>query len=176
MLVRPAARSFAIMPQFDVISPVAGSAFGNGRRALSRYATVMFIVLAPAACQRSGAPRTVNERSAPVSTDTAAEPGPVDASPPRDPPDPNQWLVVTRTSDGAAGGHATGSFLKERNRIVLTTRDVEQFTLDTSRIPIDWDRLVVISIDGTSSELRKRDYDVLHFARNKYGAWNVIEP
>ena len=86
------------------------------------------------------------------------------------------WLVVQQARRGTKGGWASGSFLADRNKIVIQTRDVERFSIDTSRLPVNWDRLVVISIDGVNSELRKRDFDVLNFARDAHGAWRVVEP
>ncbi len=77
--------------------------------------------------------------------------------------------------DGAAGAWATGSFDPERNKLDIDTHDVESFAIDTGRIPIRWDKLVILSIDRKNSELVRRDYSVLHFTRDKYG-WHVIEP
>jgi len=90
--------------------------------------------------------------------------------------DPDQWLFVERASRGAAGGWATASFITERNKLDIETRDVQQFAIDTSRIPIDWERLVVLSINGVNSELRRRDYAILHFELDDRQQWIVIEP
>ncbi len=90
--------------------------------------------------------------------------------------DDDQWLRVETVGDDADGGVATGSFDPVGNQIRIRTRDVKGFAIDTSRIGIDWDRLVVIRINGVGSELRKRDYDVLHFVRDDHGRWEVAEP
>jgi hypothetical protein len=90
--------------------------------------------------------------------------------------DPDRWLRVEKTRKGAPGGWATGSFDPKRNKLTIRTRDVEQFAVDVSRVPIAWKRLVVIGINGRNAELRKRDYSVLHFARDRHGQWEVIEP
>ena len=90
--------------------------------------------------------------------------------------DPERWLFVEKARRGAPGAWATGSFNPERNKLTIRTRDVQQFAIDTGRIPIDWERLVILGIDGHNSELRKRDYFVLHFARDKHGQWIVQEP
>jgi hypothetical protein len=89
--------------------------------------------------------------------------------------DSDRWLVVEKVKDGAAGAWATGSFDSKRNKLDISTHDVTQFAIDTARIPIRWDKLVIIRIDGRNSELVRRDYTVLHFIRDKYG-WHVIEP
>ncbi|UCE60027.1 MAG: hypothetical protein JSU63_21615 [Phycisphaerales bacterium] len=89
--------------------------------------------------------------------------------------DPNRWLVVEKVKGEASGAWATGSFDKERNKVSIRTKDVAQFSIDVSRIPIKWDKLVILSIDGKNSELMRRDYAVLHFVNDKYG-WHVIEP
>ncbi|MFQ5592087.1 MAG: hypothetical protein ACE5HE_13055 [Phycisphaerae bacterium] len=87
---------------------------------------------------------------------------------------PDRWLVVERVDDGAAGAWATGSFDRERNKLSIRTHDVRQFAVDLSRIPIRWDKLVIVSIDGKNSELVRREHPVLHFLHDKYG-WRVIE-
>ena len=88
----------------------------------------------------------------------------------------DRWLRVETVAKDAEGGVATGSFDPVGNQIRIHTRDVKGFSLDTGRLAIDWDRLVVIRINGAGSELRKRDYDVLHFVRDKHGRWEVAEP
>ncbi len=93
--------------------------------------------------------------------------------PPAD--DPERWLYLEKAKPGAPGGWATGTFHPQRNKIEIHTRDVEGFAIDTSRIAIDWVRLVVLGIDGRNSELKKRDYDVLHFQRDEHGQWVVVE-
>jgi hypothetical protein len=90
--------------------------------------------------------------------------------------DSDRWLCVTRIDRQAAGGWATGSFDPQRNKITIHTRDVQRFTIDVGRIPVDWERLVVLSIDERNSELRRRDFDLLEFVRSQHGGWIVVEP
>jgi len=89
--------------------------------------------------------------------------------------DPTKWLFVETVRDGARGGWATGDFNKERNKLIIRTKDVDQFSIDTSRVRINWERLVILGIDGRNSELRKRDFAVYHFQRDRHGRWVVIE-
>ncbi len=90
--------------------------------------------------------------------------------------DLERWLVVTEARGDAEGAWATGTFDAKRNKIDIQTQDVQAFTIDTGRIAIDWDRLVVLGIDGRNSELRRRDHPILRFARDRHGAWVVLEP
>ena len=90
--------------------------------------------------------------------------------------DTDRWLRVAAVAEDADGGVATGSFDPKGNQIRIRTQDVKGFVIDTGRLAIDWDRLVVIRINGVGSELRKRDYDLLHFVRNDHGRWEVAEP
>ena len=89
--------------------------------------------------------------------------------------DPDRWLTVEKIKGDAPGAWATASFDAKRNKVAIRTRDVEQFAIDVSRIPVRWDRLVIIAIDGKNSELVRRDHSVLHFVNDKYG-WHVVEP
>jgi hypothetical protein len=92
-----------------------------------------------------------------------------------EPDDPDRWLTVEKVKGEAPGAWATGSFDAKRNKIMVRTRDVEQFAIDVSRISIRWDRLVIIAIDGKNSELVRRDRSVLHFVNDIHG-WHVVDP
>lgn len=85
------------------------------------------------------------------------------------------WVRVEKASEGAPGGYATGSFDQPRNKIIIETRDVQQFILDTGQIGLDWSRPVVLTIDKKSYELRRREDPAIRFDRNRYGEWVVIE-
>jgi len=111
----------------------------------------------------------------------ATQPPPALAPPPRialpdDADAAERWLFVEKTKSDAPGGWATGSFDRQKNKLDVRTRDVRQFTIDVERIAIDWQRLVVIGIDGKNSELRKRDVSLLHFRLDEHGQWVVMEP
>jgi len=88
--------------------------------------------------------------------------------------DPDRWLDVDGIRGDAPGAWATGSFDAERNKITVDTQDVDHFTIDTSRIPIRWDRLVIIRIDGRNSELVQREHSLYQFARDEHNRWVVI--
>ncbi len=90
--------------------------------------------------------------------------------------DSDRWLFVQKVAGKGKGGWAIGSFHADRNKLSIETSDVDEFALHTGRIAIDWKRLVVLSIDGKNSELRKRDVDILHFVRSPHGEWSVREP
>ena len=95
---------------------------------------------------------------------------------PDDPDSADRWLFVEKTKEDAPGGWATGAFDRQKNKLDVRTSDVRQFAIDVERIAIDWQRLVVISIDGKNSELRKRDVSLLHFRLDDHGQWVVVEP
>ena len=90
--------------------------------------------------------------------------------------DPDRWLFVERTRGDAPGGWATGSFDPDRNKLTIETKDVQRFAIDTSRIRIDWERLVVLGLNGVNSELRRRDFDIYHFELDDHNRWVVIQP
>ncbi len=90
--------------------------------------------------------------------------------------DPNRWLVVTKSRPKSDGGWATASFDQDSNKLTIKTRGVQRFTIDTGRIPINWERVVVLSLNGRNSELRQRKVDVLHFERGGHGQWIIVDP
>ena len=91
-------------------------------------------------------------------------------------PDSSRWLFTESMRSGTAGGWTTGTFDPRRNKIAVKTNSATGFAIDTGRIAIDWERLVIISIDGRNSELRRRDFDVLHFRLDEHKRWIVLEP
>jgi len=138
-------------------------------------------ILISASCHKSEGPPKADETSTVKSPQGQSQPQPpeppptrVDINVPID--DPDRWLFVEKNAERSQGGWATGSFDPERNKLSIHTKDVEQFAIDTSRIRIDWKRLVILGIDGKNSELRKRDFELYHFMLNDHGAWVVVEP
>ena len=122
------------------------------------------------------------EPTAEEATDSQPESAPVAEPPPTrvdiefELEDPNRWLTVEKIRGDAPGAWATASFDPTRNKFTIETQDVAEFTIDTSRVPVRWDRLVIIRIDGSNSELVKRDYSLYRFTRDEHGQWVVVEP
>lgn len=103
-----------------------------------------------------------------------AEPG---LMPPRPmlPDHPVQpWLVVLSAQPDEKGGWAKGRFDTSKNRLVIDTVGVGSFTVDTSRLPIDWDRLVIIRLDGRNRELGRKENPVIKFVRSKSKLWETV--
>lgn len=89
--------------------------------------------------------------------------------------DSEGWLTVDGIRDQAPGAWATGSYIAARNRIVIETQGVARFSIDMSRVPVRWDKLVVIRIDGRNSELVKRKQTIYRFALDEHRHWVVLE-
>ncbi|MEK6798231.1 MAG: hypothetical protein AABZ12_04640 [Planctomycetota bacterium] len=124
---------------------------------------------------RRESPRAGDRGSEPVQVVEPPEPGAaIDVVPPTD--DSSRWLLVEEYKDRALTGRATGEFHRDRNKIEIHTRNVWQFTIDTSRIPVEWDRLVIIGIDGINTELKRRDHPRLRFRLDAQAQWAVVEP
>ncbi len=164
-------------------SPEKAAGFLRPRHArdFRNFALYVAVLLLVSACHKPSAPPPVNESPTPPAShappdSTAADAALPDIGIPVEAYDLDRWLWVEKTRNGAPGGWATGSFDPKRNKLTIHTRDVEQFAIEVRRVPIDWERLVVIGINGRNAELRKRDYSVLRFARDRHGQWVVIEP
>lgn len=87
----------------------------------------------------------------------------------------DRWLFVREIKGEAKGAWATGDFNRERNKIDIRTHDVSAFAIETSRMSVNWNRPVVLGIDGSNSELKRRDESLILFEIDKYGAWVVRE-
>ena len=170
-------RSTSVFSQCEFARAKArGSVYRFGKlSALSLFALVL-------ACQE---PPPTPTDVAPTSSPTPAVKVPAPQDLPETPvrvlisilvDDSGRWLSVVAVKEGAAGAWATGSFKAKRNRLDIRTEDVETFALDTSRIPIRWDKPVVMNINGRTGELRRRDYALLSFALDGRGEWVVVEP
>jgi len=124
-------------------------------------------------------PAHVSEPAVRAAGDQTVEPKPtvVESVPPTLPAlnDPSRWLFVQKVEKDGDGGWATGAFDPNRNKITIETHAVKAFRIDTSRMKINWKKLVILSIDGRNSELKKRDWQVLYFALNRHGLWVVEE-
>ena len=105
-----------------------------------------------------------------------AEPVPARISIDREFQDTDEWLMVERHKEGVEGAWATATFDAQRNKLTIDTNEVQQFAIDVSKVPIKWDTLVIISIDGRNSELRHHKSNVIRFSRDEHGLWRVIEP
>ena len=85
------------------------------------------------------------------------------------------WLRIEAIREGAPGAWATGRFIPD-NRIEIETEAVSEFSLDVSDLHINWDRRVVLKIDGRASELIRKKSPVIHLQQDQTGAWNVVKP
>jgi len=90
--------------------------------------------------------------------------------------DSDRWLFVEAVRGEADGAWATGTFDARRNKLIIDTHEVAQFAVRLDRVPVDWQRLVVIRIDGVNAELRRREFAVYHIALDEHGRWTVLGP
>ncbi len=84
------------------------------------------------------------------------------------------WLRIEAMREGAPGAWATGHFILDR-KIEIETEHVDQFSIDVSRLRINWNRRVILKIDGRASQLSRKKSPVVHFKRDRTGAWNVVK-
>lgn len=117
--------------------------------------------------------RTTSEPTI-IVIETEKKPQPIEPPPPpvAEAPSPTpSWLFTPNNPRSGAGG----SFDRKKNKIIIRTAEQRDFAIDTSRLPIDWDKLVILSIDGKNSELRRRDFRVYRFQLDDHGQWDVRE-
>ncbi len=141
--------------------------------------TALLCLLACPSCREPAPKTTPLEINSNDTSDSPVEE--IEREPPSAPilvglDDPDRWLTVERIVAGSDGAWATGSFDPKRNKLEIRTRNVERFSVDVSRIPIDWDRLVILGINLSNTELRSRDFDIYRFVRTQQGGWMVAEP
>ncbi|NOT02084.1 MAG: hypothetical protein HOP29_15840 [Phycisphaerales bacterium] len=84
-----------------------------------------------------------------------------------------RWIRGERLIDGVKGGWVTGAVSPE-NRVVIETDGLEQVVLDLSRVPADWNRRVILRIDGHTSELTRAHFPTLRLRRSPTGGWLAV--
>ena len=87
----------------------------------------------------------------------------------------DRWLFVRAIRGEAEGAWATGQFDVARNKITIRTHEVSRFALDVSKIGINWNRGVILSIDGNTSEMKKRKTTLVEFRFDPQQGWIVSE-
>ena len=114
-------------------------------------------------------------RASRAETDGGATPKPPQFVLDVDLPDPTRWVYAEKVRGDADGGSVTGTFHKSSNKIEIHTRDLERFSIDTSKIEIDWTRRVILGINGSNTGLGRREHPIIRFALDDYGKWVVVE-
>lgn len=161
------------------------------RKTLAAYGLLASLTaLSAASCERGasndGGPASPQNRQAAVEASPTTEsqaPLPDEPEPLPAPPEASRirtdfadrWLHVDAVPDGATGGWATANFAEGRNKLSITTSGVQAFSIDARKLRIDWDDLVILGIDSSNSELRRRDAPVLHFELDRHGKWIILE-
>lgn len=59
------------------------------------------------------------------------------------------------------------------DKLTINTKNVRGFELDLTRLRLNWNRGVVLRLDGYNSELTRKRWPRLVFVRNASGAWVV---
>ena len=149
----------------------------------------MVLVVATASCQPN---RSSSSMSPPPGQTAKTDPpqpakpsGPAQpAKPDYAPPSPTfplpdhdagRWLTVDKVRGDAPGAWATGSFDRKSNKLIIDTHDVDGFSIDTTRAVVDWNRRVILRLDGHNSQLKRRDNSILRFVHDDQRGWYVEE-
>ena len=84
------------------------------------------------------------------------------------------WLVIEERADARQWAWVEGSIVGD-DKCVLDTSNIRRFQLDLSRLRLNWDRPIVLRIDGFNSQLTRKRWPVLDFLRTPSGAWIVVD-
>lgn len=169
---------------------------------MALMATVLAVACSGCPKQEQRSEPVVTTKPAPVPATEPVEvppsPPPVEQQPPKPPepepkpPPPDKpnwvevkvrtpferqtgWLKIEELRDDASIARAVGWYPPKDNRIVIQTEGVQQFAIDLGSLGPDWERRVILRIDGRSSELTRKKSRVVHLRRSPAGAWEVVE-
>ena len=84
------------------------------------------------------------------------------------------WLVIKEKADARQRAWVEGSIVGD-DKCVLDTSNIRRFRLDLARLRLNWEKRIVLRIDGFNSELTRKRWPVLHFLRTSSGAWIVVD-
>ena len=84
------------------------------------------------------------------------------------------WLKIELLREEAAVGWATGSIHSATNTIEIQTQGVKQMMLDLSQIHVDWNRRVILRIDGQGSQLFHGKTQIKHLEVTPAGRWRIV--
>jgi len=59
------------------------------------------------------------------------------------------------------------------DQFVINTQNARRFTLDLTRVRLNWNKRIVLRMDGFNSELTRKRWPTLRFVRTAAGAWDV---
>lgn len=121
--------------------------------------------------------------AAPITTPTPTPSQPPAPTPPP-PPMPridemsaglrNGWLMIDEVSDRDHTAWVEGR-VEDGEKLVIDTENIERFQLDLSRIRLDWDKRIVLRIDGFNRELTRKNFPHLNYERTSTGGWRLID-
>jgi len=84
------------------------------------------------------------------------------------------WVRIESLREGAEVGWATSSIDSNANAIVIETEGARGLVLDLSNIHVDWNRRVILRIDGQGSQLLHGKSQVKHLEVSPAGRWRVV--
>jgi len=131
----------------------------------------------PASTQSASAPAT-----APASRPAALPPSTYDPRPPytvrlyvRDPAQKQPgWLRIAELADKKSTATCQGVFPR-RNRIEIETTNVRRLCVDVGFLPLAPGKRLILSIDGQTMELIRKNRRRVQLERGKTGAWHVAK-
>ena len=84
------------------------------------------------------------------------------------------WLVIDDVSDQDRTTWVEGR-VEDGEKLVIDTENVERFQLDLSRVKLDWDKRIVLRIDGFNRELTRKNFPRLNYERTSTGGWRLTD-
>jgi hypothetical protein len=115
----------------------------------------------------------VSPTPSPSATPKAPTPLPPLRLPPTEPTAlEDGWVKILESDDTSSRAWVEGEVAGD-DKLTINTKNVRGFELDLTRLRLNWNRGVVLRLDGYNSELTRKRWPRLVFVRNASGAWVV---
>lgn len=83
------------------------------------------------------------------------------------------WMKLDEPEDAAARAWAEGRTLDD-DALIIQTQNVRRFQLDLGHIRLNWQRRILLRIDGFNRELTRPDQNRIIYQKTATGGWEKV--
>jgi hypothetical protein len=83
------------------------------------------------------------------------------------------WMQIDRSEDSAIRAWAEGRTMDD-DALIIETQNVGRFHLDLGQIRLNWQRRILLRIDGFNRELSRPDRSRITYQKTATGGWEKV--
>ena len=82
------------------------------------------------------------------------------------------WVTILSRTESGDHGWIEGE-IQAGEKLTINTENTNRFRLDLTRLHLDWEKGIVLRLDGSNSELTRKRWPAMVFGRTPSGGWVV---